>query len=431
MIVDWMKCMMCTLYCMNVSVLGKKSDMILLPLPTISMMSLPLPLPIQLIPVSTHQLSTVQEPMPPNVLLPDTVSYQSIQTEYDLLQEGLANARIVRNAHKDIPLPTVSKSIQNEYEYDLLQEGLANARIVRNAHKDIPLPTVSKSIQTKFELMQEKIASVKDNNAAFKKEYEEVEAYNKHAYFQNHSNFHLYESFNDTENLSKINNTNINSVFLVGYNRTDNNTRVCTIDSKYLGVLENMGTVGLDEIAITDLFVFPKIALFFELIKFYELTDPKQTRLIMLKKIYLLYKIFNKKTRKGVIIKSAIELLYSHYETDLTSSVSIYDMMESMKGRDTVHRTLSILISSNMLIDILVFLNMQIKDGKVLYLKQTKNVSDKVISFDIDRKLATLLKTSYVSKISNQLRSEPTVGVDALKNIPWLNSSHIEYGLDD
>lgn len=249
----------------------------------------------------------------------------------------------------------------------------------------------------------------------------------------------LFESLDDEPHdslkISSKFNDLANGVFAVLYQNKDSmiyDTAIFKIENiKYFTKIQE---AGLDEIQIKDILYLNKPE---NLVR--ELIDYKDIRSCLtdiskyIVNMYDIRKILQQKPCKGTFIKCFLEFMYSTYDFDVSSSISIDTMFADFKvfNETKMFRLpLNIIVDKPMFIKMIEFLNLPIIDNNIQYVKKNNNKSD-CITFGIEAQLDSLLKTPYVVQKSHQIRSEPVVTTSTNSLGIWLQSSHLLPKNDD
>ena len=256
--------------------------------------------------------------------------------------------------------------------------------------------------------------------------------------------FHEYDAFDKslcafTKNSSKLSNT-----IFAEYNPDEkldtlkdnivedglmvlvyNSKNVVILPNKYIDIVKDLSVIGIKNIQINNMLMFPNIPIISELAAFYNIESNFNDIDKLIESIYSINKILKPAPCKKPLIKEVMKFFYSNYETDIYSKISIKEVLEDFRKQEGVHNNIvNILINSSVFIDILVYLNIQIQDGNILYFKKgNKKVS---LFANNNEKINSLIKTKRISQISHQLRAEPKVSVSDITS-PWMISSHLEY----
>jgi hypothetical protein len=196
------------------------------------------------------------------------------------------------------------------------------------------------------------------------------------------------------------------------------------LDHSDIKYLKNLNDIGLNDIIIKDLILIDKPQYLIE-----DLMNYKEINKTIFNNKYILEmfnirKILEKKPHKSIFIKTVIEFIYSNYTIDINNSIDIKTFYNDFHSynQSLFRLPLNIVIDKYMFISIINYLNIPIKDSKILYFK--KEQKDK-ISLGIEQQVDYLLKTPYILKKSNQLRAEPIVNNSLNPLSIWLNSSHL------
>jgi hypothetical protein len=235
----------------------------------------------------------------------------------------------------------------------------------------------------------------------------------------------------DVIKIDKVANFNLNTcrLMICFYNKITNKHKIAYLNKsqdyderiylKYLNYIKNIEIKFIAQFPINDLT--------YSLCNYYfsdNLPDLNTYLNTLLLKVYTIYKFLNGKNN-GTVIKSVIEFLYSNYEYDFESSISIQDVYENYcsENCNKFRFSLNIFVDITRFYDILKYIFCEINDNKILNIKKR---SEKIkLNLEFDSKLKTMLRTPYIKQKTYQLRSEPVcIG---FKVSPWNESSHVDY----
>ena len=219
---------------------------------------------------------------------------------------------------------------------------------------------------------------------------------------------------------------NENALVLLIYDRHLSGTSWTILSSKHIDILKKLEQICINDICIKSIFVFPNLKSIPGLIAHFNL-HTYYGKPEFWQNIYILYKIVNEKPQKGEMIKAIADFVFSHYETDLTESIPLQDMMNAFRDSKVMQCTpLNVMIDAEVFLKTLKFFNIQIKKGRVMYFKKgTSNIA----FFNDGNQYVT---SSIANKKNHQLRMEPNLLHHHKPNLfkfPFMKSSHLEYDL--
>jgi hypothetical protein len=119
--------------------------------------------------------------------------------------------------------------------------------------------------------------------------------------------------------------------------------------------------------------------------------------------------------------------MFNIYEFDPQNEVDVNDFYEDFLKSNTFSKSVMNILfdSAKMFVKYISCCGYIVKDDRVLFVKKRKTL--KTIQFGIESSIYKLCTSSYVSKITHQLRGEPNVLVST-ETGPWNKSSHVDYG---
>ena len=200
-------------------------------------------------------------------------------------------------------------------------------------------------------------------------------------------------------------------------------------DINDLEILKDLYVIGLEHIIIESITFTPfdNENLVESLVKHYNLSSLYNNDKDRICLIYKILKILTPgRYCKNILMKSVMEYMYCNYEINFNESVEFESIYTKFSEANTITKTaLNILLDEERFLEHILFLGFHVTYGKVQYITPRKHAKPQFLQTELE--LNALLQTSYVSKISHQLRKEPFC-VTRADTCTWLlMSSHKEY----
>jgi hypothetical protein len=188
------------------------------------------------------------------------------------------------------------------------------------------------------------------------------------------------------------------NMILRTYNTVTNTYTVSCFDDTYWQNIQDITSIGLDNIQIKDVLFFDHMVKLESLLYIVKATHVMNN---YVNSVYKLRKLLCIKPEQCNIIKKVIQMIYSKYEYDFTSKVCLKSMYFNNKNQTKYDS-----IDYKSFLNIILYLGYKIENGHVLYIKELENpIIVEIPSFK------TSETNMIVQKRNLQIRSEPPITI--------------------
>lgn len=206
----------------------------------------------------------------------------------------------------------------------------------------------------------------------------------------------------------------------------DESSGVTVLEGDDLDALRQLDRMGFGDVRITHLAFLPSSAPVEHGVEFFRLKELAMDDKAYLLAVYSMCKNMRDKQNSGVLVKVIAEHMYNMYAPDLNSvkGLSVEEVYNEFRARHTMLRApVNALVDVHRFCNILAFLGYQVQDNRVLFLS-IGGCCMTSVDLGIQHPLNNLLKLSFVSKKSHQLRGEPPCSTTTYTG-PWNLSPHV------